>query len=435
MRIIHILRLALLNLLGRKWLSLHILLGMTVSAFIFISVQGYASFLKEKIAETTESCRSANHVNCIIAEEQISVLKTISTMDPDSDIQIYINPYGATEFLDLCAIDGIMPTFSNSEILCGGKTYHYSESIGVMHGISDVPEIRQYHCDYAMIAKDELQEYGQKTDAESPILRGRMPEAEGELLIPECYLLAYDIPEEEVLGQDITIQYTNGKTSIILLGNAVVCGILKNDFTKIASREQPMLLQYCRFAIDPNYNVICSVYPTDYNDLEMISKQFQAAGALRVLIPDSYAIFQYLMKQYAFTKKLLFATSYFIIFSMLLNVLRIIFYAFRQRMQYAAMLCSLGMSVLSITVVYLVELILVAVLSLVLASGCFLAVNRWLMPFVAQTVGVTGSLQMNHVFQLISVTGISLLVFCLLTTVMQGIYLYRNNSAYLLTET
>lgn len=435
MRFYRLLRLAFLNCIGRKRLSLHILTGMAVSAFIFITVQGYATFLREKISKTTESCRSANHVSCIVSQAQAPLLERLWQEGKISDTEIYVNPNEAEDLTGQCEMRGILPTADNAVILCGGNVYHYSGAVGSVYGISDTFGIRQYHCDHAMIAEDELQEYRQKTGSVSPLRAGRFPAQAGELLIPECYLSAYRIPEDAILGQTITVQYSGGESSVTLLSEAVVCGILKDDFTKIASREQPMLLQSARFDLTEEYSVLCAFYPADYNDLETIAEQCEAAGALRVLIPDAFPLFQYLMRQYLFTKKLLFATSYFVILSMLLNVLRIILYGFRQRQQYAAMLCSLGMSAFAITVIYLIELLLLALLALFLAVGCFFAVNRYLMPLAAQSIGVTGTLDPAHIVPLAAVTGAVLAGFCLLAAAIQGVYLYTHSSAELLTET
>lgn len=433
MRLQEQLRLAWLNCLSKRSISFQIILGLTITLYLFITVIGYISALKQLLRDTTLRYYASN---CITVSGPAEVLdKTQATVTQQYQIREtvrYACPYQDESWLEFCEEHGVAAALLDSVIFIGEQSYPFLNHTGTLYEIGDYIDLRCYEQADQIITQYELQEYKQRTGRESPLMLGHLPRNTGELLIPACYAEAYGLQPEQLVGKRISLFLAGMEADEMLLSDVTVSGIIYNDFFTISNHSTCCIMQLG--TISTEHNAVISLYPDSYADLRHIAEIFQQQDALQVSIPLTFMQYEYLEKQYAFANQVMLPTALMILIAMLLNIHRIVIFGFSKQMGYWGMLQAMGVRPKTLVRIHMLELAMQTLCALLVALGGYLLTEHWIVGNLVRIIHPDGGFrQMTVDFLPLGCTalilvfwGISALLLTLLIRKQNVISLLRN---------
>lgn len=426
-------RMAVNNCLCKKSTSIQIIIGVTISFVLYICVFGYIDMLREKLEHTVKAYSSSNCVSVyeVDSEKASELTEYVTDNYKISDIKRYSVPYDDEEFIDESYNEcGVVPLLCFSVLEADGKEYSFSEGIGNLYELNSYIAVAFYDEKYSMIADSDLAEYEYASGRDNPVITGDYSCGENELILPECYAEAYNIPPEELVGKNITIRLTGEKGEMMIIDNCRVKGILDNDYFSLSSSDIPSIM--INKTINPDDMVTVKFYPENFSDITKITEDLNSKYHIDASAADAFEIYEYLSKQILFADKVMTVTAYMVIMAMLLNVLRIIIYSFRKRMKYLGMLRAVGMRDCFIVQINLIELVIETVISAVLAAAFSSFFMKYIISHVAEITGAS----LNYSFFFASAAiRLAALSFVFWTTAIASIFfILKRNTAIELTK-
>ncbi len=431
MRLQEQLRLAWLNCLARRSITLQIILGLSITLYLFLTVMGYISALKKLLQDTAMRYYASNCVTIsgpahVLSETQAAVMQQY----PIQEIVRYTLPYMEESWIDAALQKGIMPALQDSVLFIEDQRYPFRNHTGLLYEIGDMIDLRCYEGADAMLTQHELQEYTQRTEKSSPLMLGRLPQNTGELLLPACYAEAYDLQPEQLVGKRISLMLSGMKGEERLFRDAVVSGILYNDFFSISNRNNCCIMQLGTISAD--HNTVIRLYPESYADLRDIANIFEVLDAAEVQIPTAFIQYEYLEKQYGFAKQVMLPTVWMILAAMLLNIQRIVIYSFSKQMGYRGMLQAMGLRLHTLLRIHMLELAMQTLCALLPAFVGYLLTERWLVNGLIRMIHAEGGLpKVAAALPILGCTSL-ILVFWSISALLLGAALRKQNVIALL---
>lgn len=389
MRLRQQLRMAWLNCLSKRSLSLQIILGLTITLYLFITVMGYISALRQLLRDTTlryyaSNCVTVTGASHALLQAQEAVLQQYQI----EETVRYTYPYQDEVWVESCQQKGVMAALTDSVMYIGEERYPFLNHTGMLYQIGDYIDLRCYEQAGMMIPRHEQQEYTHRTGKESPLMLGCLPQHTNEILLPACYAEAYGLQPEQLVGKQISLVLSGMTADERLLQDATVSGIVYNDFFTISNRAGCCIMQLG--TQDAKHETTIGLYPVSYADLRDIADAFEQRGLMRVSIPVSFAQYEYLEKQYAFAGQVMLPTALMILVAMLLNIQRIVVFGFSKQMGYWGMLQAMGMRPRTLLGVHMLELVMQTVCAVVLALGGYLLTERWIVGSLIRVIHPDG---------------------------------------------
>lgn len=386
----NIIRISAKNCISKKGTTIQIIISLTISFILYICVFGYVDMLKSKLSDTTREYYASNSlfVQDVNYEKSVEIADHISENFDIRDMKITSAPFSSEEFCENTAGEMIIPAMSSSVLVTNGKEHKFLESVGRLYELNDFINIFFFDSRYSFIACNELDEYTMINGSKDPLLYGEYPSENQEVLLPECYADAYNIPAEDLVGKEITIKLVGENGEKPLIESLKVCGILNNNYFELSSGGSPAIMIY-KTLNDDDDNISVQIYPKNYTDISKISAEIKEKYGIEADVPDSYDTYEYLSKQIVFADKVMIITAGMIIFSMLLNVLRIVLYSFKKRLKYQGMLRALGMRDGCILLIILFETVIETLISALLALVFSSEVMKYIFSYIAEISGTS----------------------------------------------
>ncbi len=432
MSIANIIRMAVYNCVCRKSTSIQVIIGLTISFILYVCVFGYIDMLQEKLTHTVQAYSSSNcvSVNDVDYEKSSEMIEYISEKYRISEIKRYSMPYMSDEFIESSFDEGIMPGLAASVLVADGKEYKFSEGIGNLYELNSYIAIGIYDEQYSVITDYEFTEYNSENGRDNPLMYGNIPDNTGDIILPECYAEAYNVPPHELVGKNITIKLVGECSERVLIANCMVSGILYNDYFSLSLSGVPSIMINQPLSTDDTVSV--NFYPYNFSDISKISEELTLKYEIDAEMPEAFAVYEYLSKQIVFADKVMLITAYMIILAMLLNVLRIIIYSFRKRMKYLGMLRAVGMRDYCIIMINLAEIIIETLMSAVIAILFSSLVMKYILSYVAE---ITGTSLDYSIFSASVVIRLAVLSFVFWMTAIATIFcILKRNTAIELTK-
>lgn len=368
MKMSNLLSIALKNLRRHRKHHIQVFFGVFLSVFCIMTVVLYSMFLNKHINTTIP-----DNLNCYLTYhsddtsnnykeecESATVIKGVGAVLGLTDLSLYSMNMNS---------NNDMPydfTFDNEILNISGKQYSYSHSDMLQdeYGIFSGIELFRINPDIFDL-NDYLNLYYNEA-----FLYGSTGINDGDVIIPEQYLILYGIPESEYesfIGKSLSIELKFPK-NYTATPEYRICGIIKQE----CYNSFPVSLIVSSDMTDSSTYSLTYVYFENFeNDLfNSAKKELDQIFNNKGNICSDYENIITLHKQISFANHVLLIIVLILSMSFLLHLIIYLFFYINRNEMYMALLLSLGMNSKNITMLNVIEITMNSLFSSICGVLC-----------------------------------------------------------------
>lgn len=399
MRMIDILKLAILNIRSNLKMALCILGGLIIILEMIMISSGYGYAVNCYIRDSV-NLNASDAYCCSFFElfddsqlemfkknrkvEGIQVLKTY-------DISEYCNSEGRVVSKDILLDD--------VTVEINGNTYHGENDFSYDFNLNDVAtatrtdkmvklEIGIMEPENNLVfSESELKEYRNKYHKPTPFIVGNTFTKGNQLIISDYMMdkLNVEMSLSDCVGSLINIYVETDKGEHIILDSYEICGVLSQDFFRINSRtDYPQILLSSQVN---EHNKITQqrVFANTFRDILQFYNENESVDNLMINQPASqYAEIE--TQQILFNEVVMVVCA-ILIMALIVFVYIVIYFYFQKRMRYVCIQRAMGINEVKLYLLILSELLIVGIVANLIAVPIFYALVSVLNEIMQLSIG------------------------------------------------
>lgn len=400
MKIIDIIKLAILNLKSNLKMTISILTGLVIIIQIIMISFGYGYSMNKYIIDVVDKNASLKY--CTISSGDLPDMQNLNYENNIEGIQkVYkFNIYKFCEDNGLkinnilsenndISLDVAILEIDNKKykgindysydfnvddnVLSGSKNKSVKYDIGVM----------EYY-DNLQISKNEIEELRSKYKKKKVFIQGGYLDGENQIILTDYMLQKFGYDNiKECIGKKVNLYIMTDKGEVCIVNNYKIQGIIDSDLYRINSRKSiPQIIisnadkKYC----DSLKN---KVFLTSFQQVVNLSENEEEL----ILIPTVEA-FEYSEVEtlYIFYNKILLGISIVVVISILIFVYMVIYFYFKKRKRYICIQRALGIRNIEMYSLMFYELIIIGIISISISIPMYYKIIKYINKFISSLI-------------------------------------------------
>ena len=396
MRVFSLVRMALRNLKKYCFRCMVVMIGLVILQTSLIMTKAYVGMLESRLEQTERAYASASRLSFSTSNQRDRLADFLKAQEDVEEIQIfdsevvcYHNPNNHEEY----------PLSFGEVIACIGEKYYGLAKYSSAYSLDGTDFIRytRYTKGIAVFSARELQEYQYHTGNKEVLRCGRLPESDGEMVLPADILRLYGIDEDQwegLLGYEFSLirkQGFNGLDTIkddSIVFEGMIVGVLKDEVSSVLSKRELTVFQMCdEDTQDTSFTV--HAYLKDYDRiseiLQGVEKEFGIKGN-----KNGYCTFcEFIKKQIFFLTHIVTIAVIAFGIAVFVGLICMLAFVTEQKKHYLGMLQAIGYRPKEILFVFAFEIGVVVLMSFMCSVALGLLGTNWFRESMSQFLEMT----------------------------------------------